>query len=301
MRTLLPILAILVIIIGVAGYFLLGYSPAPKISTYQLDLAHIRQLAQAENNLLPVRLNALILAEGKMPQFVVFAGGGLQEMRMPVPVFQIVYPGGTAIVDTGMDKASFDQMFPGGSFSTESYDRLQSAMRHSQTILLTHEHLDHIAGLAHSPYLDELLPKVILVRQQIGGLTSDTGLTPERLARLTPLDYDPYHLVAPGLVLVKAAGHSPGSQMVYLRLQNGNEFLLVGDVVWNMESLARLRGRPLFISLLLQEDRSATQNQLRTLYNLSQSEPVHLLISHDYEQIESYIQPGLVGGGFDSD
>jgi hypothetical protein len=89
--------------------------------------------------------------------------------------------------------------------------------------------------------------------------------------------------------------------MVYLRLQNGNEFLLVGDVVWNMESLARLRGRPLFISLLLQEDRSATQNQLRTLYNLSQSEPVHLLISHDYEQIESYIQPGLVGGGFDSD
>jgi glyoxylase-like metal-dependent hydrolase (beta-lactamase superfamily II) len=299
LRSLLTILAILVIIISVAGYILLGYSPVPKTSTYQLDLAQIRQLAQADGSLLPIRLNALVLGEGKMPQFVVFAGGGLQEMRMPVPVFQVVYPGGTFIVDTGMDKAGFDQMFPGGSFSTESYDRLQSAMRRSQTILLTHEHIDHIAGLVHSPYLDELLPKVILTREQIGGLTPDTGLTPELLARFTPLDFDPYHRVAPGLVLVKAAGHSPGSQMVYLRLQNGNEFLLVGDVVWSMESLARLRGRPLFISLLLQEDRSVTQNQLRTLYDLSQSEPLYMLISHDYGQIDSYIQQGLVGGSFE--
>jgi glyoxylase-like metal-dependent hydrolase (beta-lactamase superfamily II) len=299
LHTFLTILAVLVVAVVLAGYILFGFSPVPAASTYQLDLAQIRQLAGADGSLLPIRLNALVLGQGSMPQFVVFAGGGLQSMRMPVPVFQVVYPNGTVIVDTGMDKAGFDQMFPGGSFSTEKYDQLQTAMRQSQTILLTHEHLDHIAGLANSPYRAELLPKVLLTRQQIGGLTPDTGLTPELLARFTPLDYDQYYLVAPGLVLVKAAGHSPGSQMAYLRLQNGNEFLLVGDVVWNMQSLTRLTGRPLFISLMLQEDRSATQNQLRTLYNVSQSEPVHLLISHDYEQIDSYIQQGLVGGSFE--
>ncbi len=171
-------------------------------------------------------------------------------------------------------------------------------MRQSQTILLTHEHLDHIAGLAHSPYLDELLPKVVLTREQFGNLTPDLGLAPGQLARLTPLDYDFYYRIAPGIVLVKAAGHSPGSQMVYLRLQDGTEFLLVGDVVWNMQSLTRLSGRPLLMSLMLQEDWSAVQNQIRALYNLSQSQPVHLLISHDYGQIDSYIQQGLVGSEF---
>jgi glyoxylase-like metal-dependent hydrolase (beta-lactamase superfamily II) len=189
-------------------------------------------------------------------------------------------------------------MFPGGSFSTMSYDRLQDAMCQSQTILLTHEHLDHLAGLSHSPYLDELLPKVILTREQIAAITPDTGFTPQQLARLAPLDYDQYHLVAPGMVLVKAAGHSPGSQMVYLRLQNGTEFLLVGDVVWSMQSLVRLTGRPLFISLMMQEDWSAIHNQARTLYDVSQSEPVNLIISHDYGQIDNYIQQGLVGDSF---
>ncbi len=101
------------------------------------------------------------------------------------------------------------------------------------------------------------------------------------------------------MVLVKAAGHSPGSQMVYLRLQNGNEFLLVGDVVWSMDSLARLKGRPLFISLLLQENLSAVRNQARSLHNLLQSQPIHLLISHDYGQIEDYIRQGLVGDAFE--
>jgi glyoxylase-like metal-dependent hydrolase (beta-lactamase superfamily II) len=298
LRAVLTILAILVVVIAVAGYVLLGYSPLPKTSTYQLDMDQIRQLAGTDPSLFPVRLNTLILGQGSMPQFVVFAGGGLQQMRMPVPVFQVVYPDGTVIIDTGMDKSSFDGMFAGGSFSTESYDRLQSAMRQSQVILLTHEHLDHIAGLTHSPYLDELLPKVILTREQIAALTPATGLAPAQLARLAPLDYDGYHLVAPGLVLVKAPGHSTGSQMVYLRLQNGDEFILVGDVVWNMQSLVRLTGRPLLLSLMLQEDWSAIHNQARALYNVSQSQPVHLLISHDYEQIDSYIQQGLVGGEF---
>jgi glyoxylase-like metal-dependent hydrolase (beta-lactamase superfamily II) len=297
-RTLLTVLAILVIVIALAGYILLGYSPIPRTSTYQLDMDQIRQLAGPDTSLFPVRLNSLILGQGSMPQFVVFAGGGLQPMSMPVPVFQVVYPDGTLVVDTGMDKTSFDEMFS-GSFSTENYDRLQSALRQSRAILLTHEHLDHIAGLTHSPYLDELLPKLVLTRQQIDALTPATGVTPAQRLSLTPLVYDSYHLVAPGLVLIKAAGHSPGSQMVYIRLQNGDEFILVGDVVWNMNSLTRLTGRPLFMSLLLQEDWSAIHNQARSLYDVSQTQPVHLLISHDYQQLDSYIQQGLVGGAFE--
>jgi len=290
---------ILVVILVVAGYILLGYSPVPKTSTYPLDIDQIRRLAEADRARLPLRLNVLIEGEGAMPQFLMIAGGGLQPARMPVPVFQIVYPEQTIIVDTGMDQASFEQMFGGGSFSTQAYEQLQPAMRHSQSILLTHEHLDHLAGLTHSPYLEELLPKVILTREQFSAMTPDTGLTPSRMARISRLEYDLYQRIAPGMVLIKAAGHSPGSQMVYLRLQNGAEYLLVGDVVWSRDNLTRLRGRPWLMSLILREDRSASQNQIRALYNLSQSEPIHLLISHDYGQIESYFQQGLIGREFE--
>jgi len=56
-----------------------------------------------------------------------------------------------------------------------------------------------------------------------------------------------------------------------------------------------LKGRPLFISLLLREDLSAVRNQARSFHDLIQSQPIHLLISHDYGQIKSYIQQGLIG------
>jgi glyoxylase-like metal-dependent hydrolase (beta-lactamase superfamily II) len=217
---------------------------------------------------------------------------------MPVPVYQVVYPDHTLIIDTGMDRASFAQMF-GGSLSAESYDQIQSAMRHCQTILLTHEHLDHIAGLSTSAYLDELLPKLVLSREQLYSILQAKTLTPEQLANLTPLDYGQYHSIAPGMVLVKAAGHSPGSQMVYLRLQNGSEFLLVGDVVWSMDSLTRLKGRPLFMSLMIQEDIPAIRNQARLLHDLIQTQPIHLLISHDYGQFQDAIQQGLIGSSLE--
>ena len=34
-----------------------------------------------------------------------------------------------------------------------------------------------------------------------------------------------YYPVAPGMVLIKAPGHSPDMQMVYIRLQSGREYL----------------------------------------------------------------------------
>ncbi len=202
------------------------------------------------------------------------------------------------MVDTGMDQTSFYQMF-GGSLSAESYDQTQSALRNCQTILLTHEHLDHIAGLSTSSYLNELLPKLVLSHEQLDSILLAKTLTPEQLANLTPLDYDQYHSIAPGMVLVKAAGHSPGSQMVYLRLQDGSEFLLVGDVVWSMDSLTRLEGRPLFMSLMIQEDIPAIRNQARAIHDLIQVEPVHLLISHDYGQLQDAIQQGLIGSSLE--
>ncbi len=289
----------LVIVVGVAGYVLLGVSPVPETSSYQLDVAQVRQLAASGDGALPVRLNALIVAEGTNAKTLIIAGGGFQDQRMVFPSFQVVYEDGTIVVDAVHTQAQHSQSFAGQPYDTAKYDAMQAAMRRSRTIIATHEHFDHISGIAHSPYFDEIGAKVRLTATQVANAESSAGFPPALLARLTPFDYDMYYLLAPGLVLVKAPGHTPGGQMVYVRLQNGSEYLLVGDVVWNSESIDRLIGRPLLMNLVMSEDRAALGSEIRTLYNLARGEPIRLVVSHDGEQIEQYMRQGLLGSAFE--
>lgn len=286
-------------LVMIAAYILLAISPVPETSNYELDLEPVRQLALDGDKPLPVRLNALIVAEGGLPEIMVIAGSSFREQRMAFPSFQVVYEDSTIIIDAVHSKVEHDTLFPNKPYDPEKFELMQAAMRESRYILATHEHFDHIAGIAQSPYLDEISGKVLLTGEQIDNAGPDTGFTPEMLNALTPLDYDKYHIIAPGLVLIKAAGHTPGSQMVYVRLQNGIEHLLVGDVVWNSKNLDRLTGRSLLTSLVLKEDRGIHGHQIRTLYNISQNEAINLVISHDGDQIEQYIREGLIGNGFE--
>jgi glyoxylase-like metal-dependent hydrolase (beta-lactamase superfamily II) len=289
----------LVIVVCVAGYILLGISPVPETSSYQLDVAQLRQFATSGDGLLPVRLNALIVAEGTNAKTLVIAGGGFQNQRMVFPTFQVVYEDGMVVVDAVHTQAQHRQSFTGEPYDTAKYDAMQAAMRRSRTIIATHEHFDHIGGIANSPYFDEFNARVRLTAAQVTNARSLAGFPPALLARLTTFDYDGYYRLAPGMVLIKAPGHTPGGQMVYVRLQNGAEYLLVGDVVWNSESIDRLTGRPLLMNLSMNEDRAALGNEIRALYNLPRSEPIHLVVSHDGEQIEQYMRQGLLGRSFE--
>jgi glyoxylase-like metal-dependent hydrolase (beta-lactamase superfamily II) len=299
LKIVLYVILALVIIVGMAGYILLAVSPVPETSEYEVDLAQVRQLALTGEGPLPVRLNAMIVAEGSFPKVMVIAGSGFQEHRMTFPSFQVIYEEGAIIVDATHSQADHEAMFPGKPYYAEKFETMQTAMRDSRLILATHEHFDHIGGLAKSPYLDEIREKVILTREQIDNTGPETGFTPDMLAKFTPLEYDKYHRIAPGMVLIKAACHTPGSQMIYVQLQDGAEYLLVGDVVWNSENIERLTGRPWLSNLFLGEDRKIHGHQIRTLYNIAQNEPINLVISHDGEQLEEYMRQGLLGNDFE--
>ncbi len=289
----------LAVVVCVAGYILLNVSPVPETSTYPIDMTQIRQLATSGDGALPVRLNALIVAEGTNAKTLVIAGGGFQNQRMVFPSFQVVYEDGAIVVDAVHTQAQHSQAFAGEPYDTAKYDAMQAAMRRSRTIIATHEHFDHLGGIANSPYFDEISAKVRLTAAQAANAASLAGFPPALLAKLTTFDYDGYYRLAPGMVLVKAPGHTPGGQMVYVRLQNGSEYLLVGDVVWNSESIDRLTGRPLLMNLSMNEDRAALGNEIRALYDLARSEPIHLVISHDGEQIEQTMRQGLLGSNFE--
>lgn len=288
----------LCVLLGIAAYLLLEISPVPETSGYQVDLAEVRKLAGNDPQALPLALNAVLIADGAYPQVIVIAGGSFQNQRMAFPSFQVGYADSSIVIDAVHRQADHQKFFPGEPYRPEQFARMQAAMQQSRLILATHEHFDHIGGLAAAPDWNQIQDKILLTRTQLELAGPETGLTPQLKAGLTGLEYDRYHAIAPGVVLIRAAGHTPGSQMIYVRLKNQAEYLLTGDVVWNSLSLERLTGRSWLASLMLREDRARHGQQIRTLYNLARTEPIHLIISHDGEQIEGLIQSGLLGADF---
>jgi glyoxylase-like metal-dependent hydrolase (beta-lactamase superfamily II) len=105
--------------------------------------------------------------------------------------------------------------------------------------------------------------------------------------------------IAPGVVLVKAPGHTPGTQLVYVRTRDELELLFVGDVAWHRDQLARLHYRPRLVTdFFLGEDRAAVLAQFRTLHELTRAHPQLLLVvSHDRDQREELIARGLLRDG----
>jgi len=292
-------MGILLVVLAAAAYALLAVSPVPEKSSFDFDLARIRAMVMEDSEPLPLRLNALKIAEGSFPQLLTLAGGNLNPQRMAMVSYQLIYTDGSIVFDPVCAPEDFEKAFRGQPYDREKYNQLQEGLRKSSLIFTTHEHFDHIGGIARSPYLAEIESKVRLTRAQIENTGSETGFTNEMLARLTPLEAGHYHRAAPGVVLIQAPGHSPGGQLIYIQLQNGAEYLLTGDAAWNALNLERLTGRPLATSLVLREDRAETASELRTLYDLSRSEPLNLIIAHDSNQLDNLTQSGLLGSQFE--
>jgi glyoxylase-like metal-dependent hydrolase (beta-lactamase superfamily II) len=148
----------------------------------------------------------------------------------------------------------------------------------------------------------ELAPKTVLTRSQLQSLMTEPQIpelrpTPEMAARLRVVDYSDYLPFAPGIALIKAPGHTPGSQMVYVVLQSGKELLLAGDVAWHMDGVRMNTGKD---APWIKEPPELMAAELNWLNDLSRIEKnLSIVISHDEEQRRQYIEQGVLGDGFE--
>ena len=97
----------------------------------------------------------------------------------------------------------------------------------------------------------------------------------------------------PGIALVKSPGHTPGSQMVYVALENGREYLFIGDVTWHMDGIRLMKGKA---APWITENKDQVMAELRWLNELGRTEKnVIVVASHDGEEHKELQQKKLLG------
>ncbi|MGH7865355.1 MAG: MBL fold metallo-hydrolase [Candidatus Binataceae bacterium] len=299
-RIAVPILAMVIVAATVAAVLLQGSPSIPDRSDYQLDLATLRQLADQSAGARPAKLNAAIVAEAKVP--ALFFLGGLRFDQLPIvfPAYQVVYADAVVIIDAPPGAGFFAAQFPGG-FNEAQYQAVQQSLTRASAIVITHEHADHLGGIAESPQLESFAEHLKLTREQRDDRKwLDAAGFPEGVrAKLRPIDFDHYYALAPGVVLVKAPGHTPGSQLVYVRLEDNSEYLIIGDVAWHMKQVSTPHCRSRLAQLLMGENAAQVTAELRTLHDFASAHPsVHFVVSHDSKQLADYQNAGLIGRGF---
>lgn len=222
-------------------------------------------------------------------------GGNEQPYIQARTAYQLIFPKATIMVDAGMDE-EVHNFFGRGTqqpyFSTAN-DTIQTVLLQASSIIITHEHGDHVAGVLRTENYKELAPKTYLTAQQLHTLMHEPQMPQlkidsTQIKDFIIVDFHEILPVAPGVVLIKAPGHTPGEIMVYVQLASGKEYLITGDVSWSYAGIEQLKQKPEDQRKRIGEDEVSIRFQLEWLNQLSK-EGIQLLVCHD-----DIIQPKLV-------
>ena len=248
------------------------------------------------------------------PSCMVLKGSGLQSLCFPSRAYLIETAHGLYLWDTGYARR-FRQATSKGVYRLYAWvtpvqfgddESLHGQLRaygvdpkDIHTLLLSHFHADHIAGMRDFPaarlmcsqpgweavrrlsglgalrqaFVPELLPADIEAR--LGFV--DSAPTAALPAALAPFTHG-RALAGGEIMIVDLPGHAPGHIGAFVLTEQG-WVLLASDAAWVAESYQQLRG-PSELSFLIQHNRASYYDTLRKLHALHQSGQADIRLTH---------------------
>lgn len=277
----------LVVLIGGPSYWLLVDNRPGDVAAKPVTIAQLRRLAETMPGQAPTAVEMELVAFRRLPGTLFVAGSGLKRKLVGVMSFRLPMPGaGPLVIDSGLDAKASEEMGM-ESFDHQAFARVAAALREASMVIVTHEHADHLGGVVGLGD-SALLQKVRFNREQLpGNRWTDMLKWPAPLPSPSVTGADPV-AVARGVVVIPAPSHTPGSQMVFVRLADGREFLFAGDIATFAQSWQETRARSRLVGdHLAPENRAEVYAWLKTIKALKKEAPkLEVIAGHDYEWIK---------------
>lgn len=261
---------------------------------------------------LPVSLSWLNTASQRMSRSAVLEPSLDPTPEAPYTMghtsFVLEWPDGRILlIDAGMDRdaarsfgkpveflAGAEPISPLGSVA----EKLGASLSRVEAIAFTHEHADHIQGVAELCRLRSKPVRLIQNRLQVEESNHTTREAQKQIAQAPCLEREiaeggPLFAVPgfPGLAFFAAAGHTPGSQVFVAHVRGSagvRTYLLTGDVVNQIDGVRGNIPKPRLYSMLVVPESPDRLDALRRLLaELERDHGVALLVSHDQLSLEA--------------
>ncbi len=160
-------------------------------------------------------------------------------------------------------------------------------------IFLSHAHWDHASGLPDFPRLPVWLPRQEYDYIQAEGppaVFPSQFIRPDSLWHIYTFEAKPHagfeqslDLYGDGsVIMVWLGGHTPGSVGMFVNTSNGRRYFFPGDLVWNYDQIAQLKGKFWLSRLLADYDSDRVLDVIRKLRHIREKQPdIRIIPAHD--------------------